>query len=207
MSNNGAVVLARFMRTSDAQKHVMKGEDPLFERVVSKDKELVVVDAWSKQDFKTLYSVKTSLFASTLGKPPVATLDEYSLETRIDVVKGVGPTTYRILKENLGLHTLGDILGTPDGDMDVMEATLEINGKKLKPGLTLRRVKSWAKALLRVGLPDVADVSEDEEHIIDKSEEPLGGNGGGGGGGGGRGGGGGGGGDSDSGSSNDEAWL
>jgi hypothetical protein len=76
------------MRTSDAQKHVTKGEGPLFERVLSKDPELVVVDAWSEQEFKTLYSVKTSLFASTLGKPPVGTPDKFTLETRIDVVKG-----------------------------------------------------------------------------------------------------------------------
>jgi uncharacterized membrane protein YgcG len=191
------------MRTSDAQKHATKGEDPLFERVVSKDTELVVVDAWSKQEFKTLYSVKTSLFASTLGKPPVGTPDEYTLETRIDVVKGMGPTTYQILKENLGLHTLGNIIKTPEGDMDVMEATLEINGKKLTQGLTLRRVKAWAKALLRVGLPDVADVSEDEEHIIDESDATRCGSGSGGGGGeGGCGGGG-----SDGGSSDDDAWL
>ena len=59
------------------------------------------------------------------------------------------------------------------------------------------------KALLWVGLPDVADVREDEEHIIDESDATRCGSGSGGGGGeGGCGGGG-----SDGGSSDDDAWL
>ena len=136
-------------------------------RVVSKDRTKVVVDAWSGRQYKTLYSPKTSFFASTLGSGPVASEPKFHHGSSVLVISGVGPTTATLLADHLLIYKLGDLIDLADELLDVMQAIIQNKGITFTQGGSLRLFRAKAIALVDVGLPDVASESEEEEHISD----------------------------------------
>jgi len=158
-------VKPRLMTSSDARRHVREGKDVIQCRVVSADISEVAVDAWSGRLYKTLYSSRDSLFASTLGTPPVAD-PVYNHASSVKSISRVGGETAKYLGE-LGLRTLGDLirLREENDEMKLLEVIVVRRGKKIPYGWTLRKLVAAAVELVEFGLPDVGSEDEEEEII------------------------------------------